>query len=177
MEEWIRNEEKYNGKVVRLIVGEARLEDGSVAHREMIKHSGGAAVVPVLDDSIIMVRQYRIAIDKDILEIPAGKIDPGERPEDCARRELEEETGYKAGRLIPAGAFYPSVGYTDEIIYIYLGFDLEKTDRKLDSDERIRVVRFSIEKMREKLAAREIEDSKSIIGLNEFFRYRGDMIW
>jgi len=171
MESWINKKCIYDGKVVSLTVGEAELDDGAVAHREVINHSGGVGVVPVIDNSVIMVRQYRIAIEKDILEIPAGKIDPGESPEDCARRELEEETGYRARRLVPAGAFYPSVGYTDEIIYLYLGFDLEESDQKLDSDERIKVVRMSIDKLREMLAARELFDSKTIIGLRELFAY------
>ncbi|PKK84783.1 MAG: ADP-ribose pyrophosphatase [candidate division Zixibacteria bacterium HGW-Zixibacteria-1] len=174
METWINKEQKYSGKVVSLVVGEARLEDGGVVWREVINHSGGVAIVPVIDDAVIMVRQFRMAIDREILEIPAGKIDPGEKPEDCARRELEEETGYKAGTLIPAGAFYPSVGYTDEIIHIFLCFELKKANQKLDSDERIRVEKISISDLKKKLAARQLEDSKTIIGLRELFAFLED---
>lgn len=171
MEEWINKERKYAGRVVNLTVGEARLDDGSVVWREVINHSGGVAIVPVIDDAVIMVRQFRMAIGKEILEIPAGKIDPGEKPEECARRELEEETGYKAGRLIPAGAFYSSVGYTDEIIYIYLCFEMEKANQKLDSDERIRVEKISIAELKKRLETRQLEDSKTIIGLRELTAY------
>ena len=169
MEKWINKERLFDGKVVSLTVGQAELDDGAVAHREVINHSGGVGIVPVIDNEIIMVRQYRIAIEKEILEIPAGKIDPGESPETCARRELEEETGYIAGKLIPVGAFYPSVGYTDEIIHLYLGYELEKSGQKPDSDERIKVVRLSIDEARKMLAARELTDSKTIIGLRELF--------
>jgi len=173
MEKWTNKKQIYNGKVVSLTVGEASLGDGSTAHREVINHSGGVGVVPVIGDNVIMVKQYRLAVEKIVLEIPAGKIDPGERPEECARRELEEETGYVAGRLVPVGAFYPSVGYTDEIIYLYLGFDLKETNQKLDSDERIETVRMSMDELRGKLAARELVDSKTIIGLRELFAYMG----
>ena len=167
METWIRRERKYKGKIVSLWVGEACLDDGSAVEREVIEHTGGVAIVPVLNDSVILIRQFRIAIGREILELPAGRLEKDESPESCARRELEEEIGYRAGEMVLAASYYSSVGFTDERMSIFLAFQLLRTEERPESDERIQKVSIPIREIAGKLAEKEFEDSKTIIGLRE----------
>jgi ADP-ribose pyrophosphatase len=109
MEKWIRSEEIYKGDILSLQVGDVKLENGEVFRREVIRHNGGVAIVPVINNSIFLIRQFRIAIERDILELPAGKLEIGESPEACAHRELGEEIGYRAGKMIFATSFYTSI--------------------------------------------------------------------
>lgn len=171
MEKWIRCEEKYRGSILSLWVGEVQLEDGAIHLREVTRHPGGVAIVPVIDNSVIFVRQFRIAVERDMLELPAGKLEKGEQPETCAHRELEEEIGYHAGNLVLATSYYSSVGFADEKMYIYLGFNLQKVAQRLDSDERIEIVQIPIAEIGERLARNEFDDSKTIIGLRELLAY------
>jgi len=174
-ESWIHSEYVYKGNVVSVRVGEVRLEDGRTSRREVIEHCGGAAVVPVREDkSVIMVRQFRVAIGKEVLELPGGRLEPDELPELCARRVLEEETGYRAASLIPVARFYSSPGFTDERIYIYLGFDLNKVTQNLEWDESVRLVALPLGEIRRKLANNEFEDANAIIGLSRLFTYLQD---
>lgn len=171
-ESWLDSKYLYRGSVVSLRVGDVRLEDGRTSKREVIEHSGGAAVVPVLEDkAIIMVRQFRIAIGKEILELPGGRLESGEVPEIRARRELEEETGYQVTSLIPAAHFYSSPGFTDEEIYIYLGFGLKKVVQNPEWDENIRLVTLPLGEAWKMLTNGEFEDANAIIGLSSLFRY------
>lgn len=165
MEIWLSSEKLYSGPVVGLRVGTVRLADGTIAKREVVEHPGGAAIVPVYNDSVVLARQFRIAIGQEILEIPAGKLEGDADPELRARHELEEETGYRAGRLVPMGCIYASVGYTSERIHMYLAFDLEPTNQRLDEDERIEPVLIPLEGLEERIARHEFEDSKTYIGL------------
>ena len=109
----------FNGAVIRLELSEVELPNGNRAGREVVRHSGGAAVLLVSDGKVLLERQFRFPYNKVIWEIPAGKLNAGEDPEVAARRELEEETGYRAGVLKKLTQIYPTPGYTDEIIYIY----------------------------------------------------------
>ena len=174
METWIRRETVYQGRIFSLLVGETRLDDGRVVIREMVQHNGGVAVVPVLDDSVILVRQFRIAIGRSLLELPAGRLEGDEAPEQRARLELEEETGYRAGRMVLAASYYSSVGFTDERMFIFLAFDLEATAQNLEFDERIEIVKWPIATLENRLAAHEIEDAKTIIGLRALLAQIGD---
>lgn len=171
MEKWLSSEKLYSGKVVGLRVGEVRLADGSVAQREVVEHPGGAAVVPVLDGCVVLARQYRIAIGHEILEIPAGKLEGEVDPEDRARKELEEETGYRATHMVSAGYIYASVGYTTEKIHMFLAFDLEHVGQKLDIDERIEPVLIPIAELEQRLANGEFEDAKTFVGLTMLLTY------
>lgn len=155
-----------------LVVGEVRLDDGHTAVREVLRHPGGVGIVPVLGDSVILISQFRITIGRQILEIPAGKREPGEDPEVCARRELEEEIGYRAGRVVPASTYYSSVGFVDERMHLYMAFDLQETTRRPDRDERIHPVVLSLDEVRRRLEHRLFEDSKTIIGLRELLAYQ-----
>src|SRR5690625_8024102 len=116
-EKTIQSEEIYNGKVVKLRVDEVILPNGQTSKRELLTHQGAAAVIPVTKDhKIIFVRQYRKAVEKMLIEIPAGLIDQGERPEETAVRELEEETGYTTENLIFVTSFYPTPGYRKSVV-------------------------------------------------------------
>ncbi|HEY4689146.1 MAG TPA: NUDIX hydrolase [Anaerolineae bacterium] len=171
METWIRKEALYRGRIFSLVTGEARLDDGGIVTREVIEHNGGVAIVPLVADSVVLIRQFRIAIGREILELPAGRLEGDEDPEQRARQELEEEIGYRAARMIPVASYYSSVGFTNERMHIYLALDLSETARKPESDERIASVRLSIPEVKLKLAARAFEDSKTIIGLREMLSY------
>ncbi len=171
MEKWIKQEEIHKGKIFSLWGGQVALDNGEVAIREYIRHSGGVGIVPVVDGKIILIDQFRISIERKLLELPAGRLEPNEEPMSCAARELEEEIGFKAGKLIPLASYFASVGNSNERMYLFLALDLEKTERHLEDDERIREVVMSLETVKEKLAKQEFEDSKTIIGLREALAY------
>jgi ADP-ribose pyrophosphatase len=171
VEKWIRQEEIYEGKIFSLWGGQVELDNGEIAVREYIRHSGGVGIVPVIDGNIILIRQFRISIERELIELPAGRLEPNENPMECAARELEEEIGYRAGKLICLASYFASVGNSNEMMYLYLALDLEKTDRHLESDERIREIVMSLEMVKEKLANQEFDDSKTIIGLREALAY------
>lgn len=166
MEIWADNRILYDGKVVRLRVGEVTLDNGARAYREVIEHPGGVCIAPFTGEAVVLVRQFRIALGHYILEAPAGKIENGgETPEMRAMYELEEETGYRAAKLLPVGAVYSSVGYCSEKIHLYLGFDLQKTEQRLDEDERIELVELSLNEVRRGLRDHTFEDGKTAIVL------------
>jgi ADP-ribose pyrophosphatase len=154
-----------------VVVGEAALDDGRVVPREVVEHNGGVAIVPVLDDAVLLIRQFRIAVGREILELPAGRLEGDEDPEARARLELEEELGYAAGHMTLLAAYYVSVGYTNELMRVFLARGLRRTARTPEFDERISTVRLSMREVERKLAAREFEDSKTIIGLREMLAY------
>lgn len=171
MENWVHKERMFEGRIFSVAAGMVMLDNGTLAPREIVAHPGGVAVVPVLDDKVILIRQYRIAVEKEILEIPAGKLEGDETPENRARAEMEEEIGYRAGKLVLAHAYYSSAGFTDERMHIYLAFDLEKTAQNLEFDERIEVFNQPIGGIPAKLAANEFEDAKTIIGLQALLTF------
>ena len=172
MEKWITKEEIHQGKIFSLWGGKVSLDNGQTALREYVRHPGGVAIVPVVDHSVILIRQFRIAIGRDLLELPAGRLEPGEDPITCAARELEEEIGYRPRKLIPLASYFSSVGFTDERMHIFLALEPEKTTLMLEADERIREVIMPIEVIQEKLDAQVFEDAKTIVGLREFLAYR-----
>ena len=147
------------------------MDNGEVAIREYIRHSGGVGIVPVIDSNVILIRQFRISIERELIELPAGRLELNEEPMSCAARELEEEIGYRANKLIPIASYFASVGNSNERMYLFLALDLEKTEQRLEADERIREVAIPIEKIKEKLDNQEFEDSKTIIGLREALAY------
>jgi ADP-ribose pyrophosphatase len=171
MEKWIKQREIHKGKIFSLWGGQVELDNGEVTVREYIRHSGGVGIVPVIDGNVVLIRQFRISIERELIELPAGRLEPNENPMECAARELEEEIGYRAGKLIRLSSYFASVGNSNERMYLYLANDLEKTERHLEDDERIREVVLPIEQIKEKLANQEFEDSKTIIGLREALAY------
>lgn len=142
------------------------LPNGRRVELDLVRHPGAAAVVPFLDaERVLMIRQYRYATGGEIFEIPAGKLDPGEAPEVCAARELEEETGFRAGRIEKLGAIWTSPGFTDEVIHLYAAFDLEEAEQDLDPDEIIALVPMPLDEALTRIHESPIFDAKSAVAL------------
>ncbi len=156
----------YSGKLLKIDVDHLRLPGGNETVLETIRHPGAAAVLPVHDDgSVTLIYQYRHAVGRTIIEIPAGKIDPGETPEACALREVEEEVGWRAGRLDALGAIYTTPGFTDETIWLYLGRDLVETAIARDADEVIEVARLPFADALAMVGDGRIQDAKSVAAI------------
>ncbi|MFN3134993.1 MAG: NUDIX hydrolase [Candidatus Kryptonium sp.] len=157
----------YRGKVFNIIVDELEYFDsGNHTIREVVEHPGGAVVLGVLPDKrIILIKQYRYPIDKFIYELPAGKLDYGEDPKVCAIRELEEETGFKPGRVELLTYIYTSPGFCSEKLYIYLAEDLREKEQNLEEGEVLSVEFKSIDEAVEMVLKGEIVDAKSIVGI------------
>jgi ADP-ribose diphosphatase len=153
--------------VIALRVDDVRLPSGRIVTREIIEHRGAAAVIPLTDDGhVIMVRQYRKAAERELLEIPAGGLELGEAPEECARRELAEETGLTARSLTHLVTFIPSPGVMTELIAIFVARGLAPIHQEAPGDEEgLRVVRVPVNQARAMIDSGEICDAKSIIGL------------
>ena len=142
------------------------LRNGHTVILDIVRHPGAAAVVPFLsDDEVLLIRQYRHAADGMILEVPAGKLDGGETPESCARRELQEEAGQRAGRLEALGWIWTTPGFTDEKIFLFAAFDLVRVPQCLDSDEIIELVPTPLPRALELVWRGEINDAKSAMAL------------
>jgi len=145
---------------------QVELVTGKISERIRIEHPLASAVLPLTDNNeIIMVRQYRYALGRESLEIPAGKVDPGEEPLVCAHRELLEETGYSAQTLTEIFEYYPAIGYSNETIKIYLGRGLEHVTRDIDEDEITGVEIIPVERVREMIMEGAIRDSKTVLGV------------
>ncbi len=166
----------YTGHVISLASGTFVAPDGTAFERDIVHHPGAVSVVPVLGDEVILVRQYRASIDRDLLEIPAGKRDvDGEAPEATAHRELEEEVGYRAGTLVELAEFYNSPGFCDEHSHVFLGLDLEPTAVSAQGieEEHMTIERVPLDAVVDLIARRELTDAKSIIGLTLALRHLG----
>jgi len=163
METWHESELIYTGTVFNVRTGTARLDNGALAHREVVEHPGGACILGFDGENVILIRQYRIAIGDYVIEAPAGKIEGDEDPAVRAAIELEEETGCHAGRVVPVGCILATVGFCTERIHLFLAFDLEHRGQRLEEDERIEVVRMPLSDVRAKLRAREFDDAKTVV--------------
>jgi len=160
--------EAFAGHVFRVAVADFESPDGEAFQREIVRHPGAVSVVPVDGSEAILVRQYRAAVDRDLLEIPAGKRDvAGEPPETTARRELEEEIGMRAGRVEELAELYMTPGFSDEVMTIFLASDLETTAVQAHGVEEqyMTIERVALADVPGLIAAGEIADAKSIIGL------------
>ena len=156
----------YDGKILRLTRDTALLENGETAFREVIHHSGGVCVLPLDDDgNVLFVKQFRYPFTSVLLEIPAGKREPGEDPLQCGIRELSEEVGARASEIIPLGKLYPTVAYNTEVIYMYLARGLSFHDQHLDADEFVDVTRIPLKEAYEMVMRDEIPDSKTQIAI------------
>ncbi len=165
-EKKLTSKEIFKGNVISLTLDEIELQNGNQSLREVVHHNGGACVVAVNDNcEIALVRQYRYAVGKVLTEIPAGKIEIGEDPLNTAARELEEEAGVTAKKIVPFGQVLPTCAYCTEIIYIYLATGLSQTQQNLDPDEFVDVFWLPLEKAAEMVMNGEIDDSKSAVGI------------
>lgn len=164
----------YHGVVINAYRDTMLMPNGNTEEWDFIQHHGAAAVVAVMDDGrIIMVRQHRPAIGRFTLELPAGKLDfKGESKADCAARELEEETGYKAGKLELLVTVDTTVAICDEEIEIYLATELMKTEQHLDEDEDINVEAYDVDELMGMIARQEIRDSKTVAGILAYKAFR-----
>ena len=165
-EKIIHTETIFSGRVFRVEVSEVALPDGKTAEREIIRHNGGAAIAAVdAQKNILLVRQFRVAAGAELLEIPAGKLEPGEDPRSCAARELEEETGFRAGTLKPLFAMYPTPGYCSEQLHLYYACDLEQGHIHRDEEEFLHVVRLPYKIAYKMVLNGQICDAKTIAGI------------
>ncbi|NLI54838.1 MAG: NUDIX hydrolase [Clostridiales bacterium] len=161
-EERVSSEEVYGGKLVHLFRDTARLPNGKLATREVLRLPGAVAVVPLTSEgNVILVRQYRYPFAEVMLEIPAGKLDPGEDPADCARRELSEETGMEAEELVSLGVYYPSVAVLDEKIHLYLARGLTQKESHPDEDEFLRAETLPLNELVERILRGDVPDGKT----------------
>jgi ADP-ribose pyrophosphatase len=159
----IGSETIFEGRVVRLRVDKVRLPNGTESKREIVWHHGAVCIVPVRDDGMaLMVRQFRLAAGKTLLEIPAGTLEPGESPAECATRELEEETGYRAENLRFLFSAYLAPGYSTECIHAFLATGLTQGEAHADADENLHLVPIPLAELENRILEGEIEDSKTI---------------
>ena len=155
----------FEGKIINLRRDEVMLPSGRTATREVVEHPGAVAIVPITKaGQVILVRQFRHPIGQVILEVPAGKLDQSEKPEDCAQRELAEETGFVANKLRKLTSMYTTPGFSNEVIHLYLAEDLVESDKLPDEDEFIKTERYTPEQIRQMIES-GICDAKSLVAL------------
>ena len=159
----VSSESIFDGCIISVFKDTVSLPNGNTATREVVRHKGATCIVPITDnDEILMVRQYRYALGEVTLEIPAGKLDPNETPENCALRELAEETGMTAGKIVSLGKIYTSVGFCDEVIHMYAATDLVRHELTPDEDEFLTLTAISMDTLEEMCLSGEITDSKTL---------------
>ena len=166
MQEWkLSSEMKFDGKLIQVTYDIAEV-NGKEAWREVVHHPGASAVVAIDDDGrIIMEKQFRYALNDQLVEIPAGKLDAGEDPLVCAKRELEEETGIIASEWISLGTIATSPGFCNEVIHLYVAKGLSKGEIHWDEDEYVEVERYTFDELLQRIKEEKIKDSKSLSAL------------
>jgi ADP-ribose pyrophosphatase len=159
----------YAGRVVTLRLESVPIGEGRVAQREIVEHAAGAAIVALDDDDqVLLVRQHRPAVAALVLELPAGLVDAGETPLECARRELAEETGYTADHVDPLAQFYTSPGFCTEVLHVFAARGLRPVEVARDEEEEIELVRLPLAEAIERVLHGEMSDAKTITGLLAF---------
>lgn len=164
--ELIESQNIFTGAVFSVERDRLREENGLEIVREIVRHAGGAGCLPLFDDGrVALVKQYRHPARRELLEIPAGKIEVGETPAECAMREVEQEIGFRVGHIEPLAEFYSTPGFCEERLYVYLATELERAEQNLDHDEFVEIVYLSLTEAVAMAERGEIEDSKTIIAL------------
>lgn len=166
VERTISSKEIFNGRLLHVFFDEVELPDGTTSTREWIKHPGASAVVPVFENGdIMLVRQFRYPMSKIFYEVPAGKIDPEETATTTAKRELKEEAGLECRSYDYLGHLYPGIGYSDEIIHLYIAWDIETYDQAVDDDEFLIKERIPFRDAVRMVHTNEISDGKTMVAL------------
>ena len=167
MERTLESRLLHEGRHFSFLRDEVELPNGRRTHRDFVRHPGAVAVVPFLPDGrVVLVRQYRYAAGKELLEIPAGTLEPSELPLDCAQRELVEETGYEARELEPLLSCYMAPGYSSEVIHFYKAKGLREVRHKQEPDEDIAIEKLDLEAIRGMIKRNIIEDAKTMVGIS-----------
>ena len=171
-ETMLEREDLFQGRIFQVHRDKVRLSDGHESVREVVEHHGGVTVIPVDDEgNVCCVRQYRYAFGEHVLETPAGKLEAGEDPLDCAKLELSEETGYTAEKYVNLGMAYPSPGYCHEILYLYLATGLKPGKAHPDSGEFLDLERYTLDELVEMAMQGELHDAKTLIAVLKAKRY------
>ncbi|MDD2190307.1 MAG: NUDIX hydrolase [Eubacteriales bacterium] len=156
----------YEGSILNLRKDKVHVKDNQTSYREIIEHNGGVALAAITPaGNMVLVRQYRKAAEKAVLEVPAGKIETDEDHQVTAERELKEETGYTAGRIELITSFYSSIGYSTEVIYLYYATDLIPGETNFDENESIDILEFDLQDLKRMVLSGEIEDAKTIAAI------------
>ena len=166
MEKTLESKRVYEGRIINLRLDSVSLENGNTAMREVVEHPGAVGIVALKENGdIVMVKQYRKAVEQVLLELPAGKLEQGENPLDCAARELTEETGYTAGDLRYLVSFYTSPGFSNEVMHMFLATGLREGKNDPDDDEMVETVEISRDRAIDMILKGEIKDGKTIAGI------------
>ena len=162
----ISSEKIFSGRLINLYLDQVKLPNGKNSTREWIDHPGAVCLIPILaDGNLCLIRQFRYGPGEEFIEIPAGKLDEGENPVDCAYRELEEETGFKANKLTFLTNIHPAIGFCNEKMWMYLAEDLEKTEKRLDQDEFLKLLPTPLHTALDWVLSGKITDVKTVIGI------------
>lgn len=167
MEKWKNNDIVYIGNIFSVLEGKIETSKGDEYPRQVVINPGGVGVVAIVDGNVILIKQFRISVEKYIVEIPAGRLEPGEKPEESARRELMEEVGYEANTLHLISEYYSGVGFSTERMYIFLATDIKKKHATPEIDEDIEMLQLPLTDVKKMLDEGEFDDAKTIIGLRE----------
>ncbi len=167
-EKTISSRSIFNGKIIDVQVDDVLLPDGNKSRREIVKHPGAVAIIPITEDNkIIFVEQYRKPLERSLIEIPAGKIEPNEKPEITAVRELEEETGYTTDQLELVASFYTSPGFADEMIHLYFTNQLKRLQQTIpgDEDEFVEIHELTLDQAEQLINGKKIYDAKTMYAI------------
>ncbi len=162
MEKKIKSSKIYDGRILKVFNDTVELDNGRITSREIVKHSGSVAMLPIRNNNVILVKQYRYAVKDYLLEIPAGTLEKDEDPKKCALRELQEEICMKASQITEMIKLYSSPGFINEIMYIYLCTNLLASIGKRDEDENIEIVEMDLKTFEEMIRSNKIMDGKTI---------------
>ncbi len=171
-EKKLSSEEIFDGVAIHLFRDEILLPNGNKGVREVVRHPGAVCVLPLTENGeVIFVNQFRYALNKVTLEVPAGKLEKGEDPQEAALRELSEETGIEAKKIVPMGALYTTPALMDEIIYMYIATELSQGEQHLDEDEFVNALKIPLDKAVEMVMNGEIRDSKTQVMILKADKY------